>query len=212
MSMFGKQALIALTGQVINVTGLTANELFTLNLASEVQKQPIWELLFCALFIYLFMEIAAAHTANTLAKAALRPALRRQGGRKTRGKQNGKLMRQNLIWTRLQLCYPFPAFSLRFITLEEPLAWISALIAERSRDSGGSVPRITGPQRPPEDWRGRSILFLQKRRALHPLRPLCNCVCFPQFKRLEGFLENHSRKNKKKKTPKLFLKVLIDVD
>lgn len=75
--MFGKQALIALTRQVINVTGLTANELFTLDLLSEVQKQPIWELLFCALFIYLFMEIAAAQAANALAKAALQPAPRR---------------------------------------------------------------------------------------------------------------------------------------
>lgn len=67
---------------MINVTGLTANELFTLDLASEVQKQPIWELLFRALFIYLFMEIAAA-----LAKAALRPAPRRRGGSRTRGRK-----------------------------------------------------------------------------------------------------------------------------
>lgn len=65
MSMFCKYMLITLTGQVINVTSLTTNELFTLDLAFEVRKQPIWEL-FCALFIYLCKSQPC--TANALAK------------------------------------------------------------------------------------------------------------------------------------------------
>lgn len=52
--MFGKYTLITLTGQVISVTSLTTNELFTLDLVFEAQKQPVWELLFCTLFIYLW--------------------------------------------------------------------------------------------------------------------------------------------------------------
>lgn len=58
--MFGKQALITLTGPVINVGRLTGSELFTSDLAFEVRKHPIWVLLllFHSLFIYLFMEMA----------------------------------------------------------------------------------------------------------------------------------------------------------
>lgn len=72
--MFGKYRLVSLTAQVVNVTSLTTNELFTLDLAFEVQKQPIWELLFCTLVTYLFMEIATVH-GKRASKAALRLAL-----------------------------------------------------------------------------------------------------------------------------------------
>lgn len=154
--MFGKQALIAVTGQVINVTGLTANELFTLDLASEVQKQPIWELLFRALFIYLFMEIAAARAGKRASKScpptgAASPR-RKQNTRKT--KRQIDAAEFDLDEAAALLCVsslftpvgnvggaPSPGSQRR---LEE-----KALIAERSRDGGGSVPRITGPRRPP---------------------------------------------------------------
>lgn len=49
--MFGKCTLIALSGQVSNVTSLTTNESFALDLAFEVRKEPIWELLFGTLFM-----------------------------------------------------------------------------------------------------------------------------------------------------------------
>lgn len=104
--MFGKQALMTLTGPVIKVGRLTGSELFTLDLAFEVEKHPIWVLLllFRSLVIYLFMEIARRTSKRSC------PPIRFELPKRKR-KQNGKLMQRNFIWKWSSASPSFPVFS-----------------------------------------------------------------------------------------------------
>lgn len=156
----------------------------------------MWDLLFCALFIYLWEWQRCM--ANERAK------LPSDWLWNTR-KPNGQLMLQNLIWTRRSAAVlPFPWIAAPVRSVRGALAWISVrledklLIAQLRRDGGGSVPG-TQARSPAAGSPGRSILLLQQQQhALQPLRPLRNCVCFPQFKGCRDFQTLQSEKQKRR--------------